>query len=653
MFTVTPIGSCRITTPLRLGQDAHGLRLNMARTYGYCHSPAEAVQMARFLRGDCDIPAELWPLVCRSHDRETLTAQAPELSDLYVVEIASAKELTVDGVSIQLNYLRAVFPEFLSDAERAAAFWQHADAGDAAATAAFLDRAWSATEEQRAQSRLLARIRRSLVTAESLRADLQRLSDLLPDMLVVTHVNAVKPDGAPIRSREALIRMVATECAALGLPCCDPTDLMAEFGQPRAIEDDSTSLAHFTDDFARALVADWMRTTIAPRTDALIAERPEALAAQIEATVQNGDLHAACLRLSGAINALPAARPALDALQTDLDRARAGLGAPGDDRVAWLRRALALGCFAEAAAAMQGASALPCDLITDLALAALAAGDARNAALFALTALRDTPEATRAMQVLATLVTDHGLSLAEAPESLPLARLRALLTPEGIARALTRTAPCLHTLIAPDLPGADMARIASLAGPTAAPAMAQWRVAQGSGRIRSAEVNAVLEGWLADAQALGDPLARAEALARIAQADPRNATLRRAQRDARTALVVRIRATGKGGDLSALLALGPEVAALPDARPEFDLWRARLLLAGDRPAEAAAAGLAATKAMPDRLTLWVLVMRAARKAGDHTLALDAAARVTTLATPENPKLAAEAKRLQVTLMTDA
>ena len=40
MFTVTPIGSCRITTPLKMGQARHGLNLNLARNYGYCHSPA-------------------------------------------------------------------------------------------------------------------------------------------------------------------------------------------------------------------------------------------------------------------------------------------------------------------------------------------------------------------------------------------------------------------------------------------------------------------------------------------------------------------------------------------------------------------------------------------------------------------------------------
>lgn len=645
MFTVTPIGSCRITTPLRMGQATHGVRLNLTRSYGYCHSPAEAVQMARFLRGEAEIPADLWPLVCRSHDREALGAQPPEMSDLYVVEIASAKELTVDGVSIQLNYLRSAFPEFLSDTTRAAAFWDLADAGDEAATAAFLDSAWSATAEQRAQSRLLARIRRSLVTRDSLRADLQTLAALLPDLLVVTHVNAVKPDGLPIRSRAGLIEMVAEECAALALPCCNPTELMVEFGQPRAIEDDSTSLAHFTEAFARALMAEWMRTAIAPRTDALTDTRPEPFVAQVEAAIARGDLNGACTRLARVSDRFPAALAALDALRADRALAQADLGDPGADPVAWMRRAAALGCFDRAADLLDRNDDLPCDLLTDLALAAHEAGAVPQTARLACAALRQTPQARRPVAVLAALVQDHALSLADRLDPALIARVQEALTPEGIARALRRPAPCLPTLIAADLPGATMARIAGRAGVAAAPAVAHWRKAQGPGRIRDAALNAVIEAWLAEALALDTAGERAEALARLAQTDPRNAALRRALREARTDLVTRIRGLGKAGDLPALEALGAEVTALPDARAEFDLWRARLLLAQDRAAEAAEAGLAATRAMPDRLTLWVLVMRAARRARDEALALQAAGRVLSLA-DDNPRLAAEAHRLR-------
>ena len=106
MFTISPIGSCRITTPLKNGQARHGFSLNLDRCYGYCHSPSEAVQLARFMRHEVELPADVWPLISRSHRLDTISAQRHDLSHLYVVELASAKEITIDGVSVQLNYLK-------------------------------------------------------------------------------------------------------------------------------------------------------------------------------------------------------------------------------------------------------------------------------------------------------------------------------------------------------------------------------------------------------------------------------------------------------------------------------------------------------------------------------------------------------------------
>ena len=264
MFTVTPIGSCRIATPLRLGQSTRGIRLNLNRSYGYCHSPAEAVQLARFLRGEVTIAADVWPLVSRSHRLETLSSETHVPSDLYVIELASAKELTIDGVSVQLNYLKSTYPDFFADPDRMQGFWDAAQTGDRARTTAFLDKAWSATDAQRADSVVLSRITLNYVTPDSLAQDIQTLGRLLPDVMFVSHVNARKPDGQTIKSRASFISLVSDGVRDAGFDLYDPTQLMAEFGQPAAIEDDSTSLAHFTTSFSTAVMDDWMARFIAP-----------------------------------------------------------------------------------------------------------------------------------------------------------------------------------------------------------------------------------------------------------------------------------------------------------------------------------------------------------------------------------------------------
>lgn len=146
MFSITPIGSCRITTPLRRGQSMFGTKLNLDRCYGYCHSPAEAVQMAEFMLGNATIPEHIWPLVSRAHDHHEISNARHALSDLYVVELASAKEVTIDGISVQLNYLKSEFSDFFENADRAVAFWSLAETGDENAIADFLQHEWSETE---------------------------------------------------------------------------------------------------------------------------------------------------------------------------------------------------------------------------------------------------------------------------------------------------------------------------------------------------------------------------------------------------------------------------------------------------------------------------------------------------------------------------
>ncbi|SMX36490.1 hypothetical protein [Maliponia aquimaris] len=655
MYTVTPIGSCRITTPLKLGQASHGLRLNLGRSYGYCHSPAEAVQQARFLRGELDIPAEVWPLVSRSRDRDETAGQEHAQSDLYLVEISSAKELTLDGFSIQLNYLRAGFAEFFADTDRARRYWDLAETGDSAATEEFLAKTWGRNRKQRAEAATLSRIRRRLVTPDSLRADLQTLAALLTEVVFVTHVDAVTPDGQVIASRSALIGMLRAETRALGLPCYDPTELMVEYGQAAALEDDSTSLAHFTPEFSAALMADWMRQHVAPRTARMAATRPEALAAQVAAAIAETRLVEAQARLT----ALPKDAPQTATLTRDLNDSQAKALAAcaaetGTDPVDRLRRAARLGAFETVAAIMDslpgGTDALPCPILTELALAAVDAGEVAQAATLAIAACRANGTAPRPLRILADLASDHGLALARRVTRDELARIQAQLTDAQIAEALAHPRAPVSTLIAAALPGDRMARIAERTGPkTAARALTRWRTLQGKGRLRDPALVALLDRWTGEAMALPDPLDRARALAVLRTADARHPGLRAALRGARGDLVFRIRALGRAQDLAALLALEPEVRLLPAAGAEFDLWCARLHAAAGNDDHAITSGLAAAEAMPDNINIWVLLMRAATRTGDKPLADRAAAQVVQLSGSETCKLRTEALKVRSNL----
>jgi len=250
--TITPIGSCRIAGPLRVGAQNWGYDINRARTYGYTHSGLEAVQQVRFLQGDYHPSEMAWPLMSRAHDLSETKASPHDPSDLYVVEVSSQKELTVRGHAIQSNYLQKHFDDFFSDRERALSYW---DAVDRQQAASWLQQNWGSAAGK-AERQILSDLRRTMVTETRLTAQLSELVERLPSLVVVTHVNATMRSGMTISSRNAFINMVKRVAGALGILCYDPTELMGLWGQKASIEGGSDSLTHYTREFETSLIDD-------------------------------------------------------------------------------------------------------------------------------------------------------------------------------------------------------------------------------------------------------------------------------------------------------------------------------------------------------------------------------------------------------------
>lgn len=667
MFKATPIGSCRITGPLRHGADDHGFDLNLARCYGYCHSPAEAVQLARFMLGGVRIAPDIWPLVSPSRSQPVVEAEVHDPSDLYVIELASAKQLTIDGVNVQLNYLNSTYRDFFSDPARAQAFWAHASGEDPAAVSDFLTDTWSADEAQRRDARMLSRISLRMATRESLRRDIETLADMLPNVLFVSHVDARKSDGQTIASRSAFVAMVAEEVTDAGLPFFDPTTLMDEFGQEDAIEDHSTSLAHFTTPFSRAIVDDWVQRVIAPLTDrAVTAGRQgsalDAFRRQIAADRRTGCFARAQARLERAARHATEIAPLLDETAEEADAARSALkrrvAELGDGPLAapvaseLLVEAAMLGDFklalGLAGRCRGGAETLHARGLMKAARLARGAEENETAFAFAYAALAGRPGLATAEGLIGDLLTEA-----------PVAVFRSL-SDEKAGRVLGRLAP-LRRLKAARLQGRG-ARLA-LAGETAesdladmvgalfeeerigeaADLMAAWRDIVGADRLRDRDLTAMLGAWVEAAGALSDPLTRLSNLVTIARADPKHTALRKALRAHKSDLADRIRAAGRAADTAALRALADEVTLFPAPLPEFDLWQARLSFEQGEFGAALDHGRAAARDLPETISVWVLLMRAAVKLSDPGQARECAGRVIDLACDRTLRFKAEAE----------
>lgn len=273
-LTISPIGSCRIVDPLRRARSVYGFEMNRGRTTGFTHSSPEAVQQLRFLRGEIDIPDDLWPYIS-SKDRDEVRSQTFEEPDIYIVELSSTKVLLMGGYCLQLNYLRTQFEAFFKDNSRKNAYWKAIRQLGQEDIDSLLAQSWSGTPGKDADSAILRQIRLSNADAEQTRADIRYLRDTLPVVLFVTHVNAVDESGERIKTRDDYVEMVKSIAAEEGCAVYDPTDSMVEMGQDVALESD---LNHFNDPFKERVVADWYEQFIHGAIERIVLQRgPKAI----------------------------------------------------------------------------------------------------------------------------------------------------------------------------------------------------------------------------------------------------------------------------------------------------------------------------------------------------------------------------------------
>ena len=300
-FTIAPIGTCRIHTPLRDAVGRYPIKLQLGRNYGFVHTSGEALQQARFMFGQGDIPAHVQRLIFRPSNGEQARGGTHKPADLYMVELSSRKLLTIDGYPIQSNYLVRYFSEFFADRARTRMFWSLASADRLAERRALLDQDPVFKSLDSDDQALLSRILKRDPADDEIEQDMRQLVELLgrDKVVFVTHVNALTPDNAPIEQREQLIAAVMAGAQRIGVPCYDPTPLMNKIGQADAMEDGGFDLTHYTQTFAERLYSDWFKNFMRPRMGASTLQPAvpklgaEESAEHIEKVWESGDLRRA------------------------------------------------------------------------------------------------------------------------------------------------------------------------------------------------------------------------------------------------------------------------------------------------------------------------------------------------------------------------
>lgn len=312
---ITPIGTCRIHTPLRRAAGRYPIEIDHRRNYGFVHTSDEALQLVRFLQGEKHFQPQVAKLVARDGDLDQYRDQQWEPSDLHIVEISSAKRITSGPDTVQGNYLAHHFADFFASYERSRTFWSLVKKAHRRDLVGYLRRQESYRLLRPDDRELLSSLQMELQSFKSIKTDMAEIVDRLgaERLLFVTHVNAAGPDGETIPLRDRLIRWVKLASEQLGVPVFDPTAAMKDFGQAKALEAGGTDLTHYTPAFYDRVYEEIHRAHVVPLTGALpgpdsgsAGEDPVARrAAMLHAMLETGDFLTAARDIHAAVDDSP------------------------------------------------------------------------------------------------------------------------------------------------------------------------------------------------------------------------------------------------------------------------------------------------------------------------------------------------------------
>ncbi len=256
-LSISAVGSCRIVGPLRLMMENHPTLLNQSGVYGYSHSCAEVRQHLTHLISQTRPPWELLPVLAPRTQSDGALTSVHKRSDYYVFELSSAKEISVEGHPVQLNYFNKHFADFLSDVLRTREFWRKARRANSQEMLEFLEACPEYRALPESDQRLLRLTRLELATPARLMRDIEAIRAAVPEHLFVTHFDAFTRDGNKLEARADYLTMVRNALSEVGANWYDPSESVATFGQDLALDDPDKSLSHFSYSFEQFLSSNW------------------------------------------------------------------------------------------------------------------------------------------------------------------------------------------------------------------------------------------------------------------------------------------------------------------------------------------------------------------------------------------------------------
>lgn len=262
---ITPIGSCRIHNPLKKFLAQSPLQLNTMDVYGFTHTSGEALQQLKYLQGDYLPSTSIHPILSsRLRFNKTKPNQKTQPSDLYFVEISSAKTVMVDDEFVQMNYIYVYFSEFFLEPNRSKQFWSLASHSNRQELLSFLNQTSVFNAYPAEKKELLSRISVKQMTEDELRLDMEEIVKRVKQVVFVTHCNVSLPDMRAIQSRKNWIKTIECIGKEHGYKIYNPTHLMMGLGQSLCLQKNGLDSTHYTPHFEQKIFNDLRRLYLEP-----------------------------------------------------------------------------------------------------------------------------------------------------------------------------------------------------------------------------------------------------------------------------------------------------------------------------------------------------------------------------------------------------
>lgn len=242
---VSVIGSCRVHSPMKKAEKNGLISLYNENIASYCHSSREALQKLRFVNGRIGYPDYLRLLIngTQKDGDKTMTMRGDlRKADIYVIEVSSKKRLFLGDFSLQMNFFQDYFvkPNNLQD------WWKSlVDSANKSNKPVSLKPSIPLSKEA---FFIASKVELGIETDASIDNDIKLITDYLKKpIILVGHFDILKPDGKPIKERQALNNALRTSAEKYNAKYFEPATLINEFGNEKSLRPESTN--HWAVDF--------------------------------------------------------------------------------------------------------------------------------------------------------------------------------------------------------------------------------------------------------------------------------------------------------------------------------------------------------------------------------------------------------------------